>query len=90
MKGYNFSDFSTILQLSNGEKTINLYKKKGSYLSQGGIEKVYFELRIPSGISYYVIQSNYINIPNETDILSIWVRRIGNVYGLFVENLSII
>lgn len=88
IKGYNFADFSTILQLSNGDKTINLYKKRGTYESENNVEKNYFELRVPGGLSYYIIHSNYIDVPDKSDILSVWIKRIDNIYSVYVENLS--
>lgn len=89
LKGYGFADFSTILQLSNSTKTITVTKKKGIYLSAGNVEKTYFELKVPcSSFAFYVIRSNYIDNPDYSDILSIWVRRVNNVYNLYVENLS--
>jgi hypothetical protein len=101
IKGYNFIDLSTILQLSNGEKTISLTKRKGTFLSNGDAmtvkdkaivitgEKVYFDLLVPSAFNDYTIHSNYIITPLDTDILSIWVRRYNGVYEVLVINLSL-
>ena len=90
LKGYNFTDFSTILQLSNINNTIILTKKHGTYYSEGDVEKTFFELTVPSSsFSYYVIRSNFIDNPSNADILSIWIRRVNNIYDLYVKNLSI-
>lgn len=36
----------------------------------------------------YVIHSNYIDIPESTDKIFIWVRRINNIFDLKIENLE--
>lgn len=36
----------------------------------------------------YIITSNYIDIPLETDKIFIWVRRVNNIFDLKIENLG--
>lgn len=88
IKGYNFADYSTILELSNGQRVITLKKQKGIFKSENNIEKVYFELKVPNAFSHYIIHSNYLIPPKSSDILSIWIRRVNHIYDVYVENLS--
>lgn len=36
----------------------------------------------------YIITSNYIDIPSDTDKVFIWVRRVNNIFDLRIENLG--
>lgn len=36
----------------------------------------------------YIITSNYIDIPSDTDKVFIWVRRVNNIFDLKIENLG--
>ena len=45
-------------------------------------KKAYFEL----SVGEYVIKSNYIDIPNEKEIISIWFRRKDDIYDLIINN----
>jgi len=85
--GYNMS-FSTILILSNGEKTIILSKEKCTFASDDGSERVYFKLKVPSAFTDYIIHSQYIIPPLDTDLLSIWIKRKNNIYSVYIKNLS--
>lgn len=82
--GKDFKTLDTILELTNGIKTIKLKKKFGKFNSNDYI--IYYELTVPSGFSYYVIQSNYIDI--FADTISIWITKKDNLYNLHVDVLT--
>lgn len=44
--------------------------------------KAYFEL----GVGDYMIKSNYIDVPTEKEIISLWIRRKGSIYDLIIKN----
>lgn len=90
IKGYNFTYNYKVLSLSNGTKSIDIYVLKNSYLSDDGKDKLYFKLFINvSEFASYTIESNLIDCPLNNDILSLWLRKVNNVYSLYVENLSV-
>lgn len=51
-----------------------------------GDMKAYFELWVGD----YMIKSNYIDIPLETETISIWFRRKGNIYDLIIKNEGVL
>lgn len=87
-KGKNFSYGKNILAITDGEKTINITHRKGIFLSENNIEKAYFELEVESAFSPYKINSNYYDIPDEAQLISVWIRRQSHVYDICVNIIS--
>lgn len=85
LSGYNISD-GLIMQLSDGVSNINLYLRKGIYEINNNVEKTYIELNIPISFTSYQCFSNYIDNPNETDLLSFWFIRKNGLYQINLEN----
>jgi hypothetical protein len=79
--GRNFSDFSEILTLSNGNLKLEIKYMKGKF-DGSTVDKVFLILRAYNSLTNYELISNYINVPNLDTWLSIWVRHIDNVYEL--------
>lgn len=52
----------------------------------------WYELRVVHNGDYwgYVIESNYIALPEDTEQLFCWLRRIGNIYELKMENRGVV
>lgn len=85
VSGYNLSD-GLIMQLSDGTNNINLYLRKGIYDINNNVEKTYIELGIPIGFTKYQCFSNYIDNPNNADLLSFWFVRKNGLYQINLEN----
>lgn len=77
-----------IIHLEDGKNfTVDIFYRKGSFSDSIG-EKALFELNaISSGINY-VIFSNYIDIPDETQQFALCVNRIGSYYDLKVIHVN--
>ena len=88
IKGKNFLYKVPILELTDGENTVSIQLKKGTYLSQNNIEKAYGELKVKSAFSPYIIRSNYIDIPDSEQILSIWIKRKSYVYDIQINVIN--
>lgn len=52
--------------------------------------KAYVDMTVDSGINgdIYYKYSQYIPLPQETDYLTLWVRRVGNIYDIMLINLG--
>lgn len=84
--GYNLTPNTLIMQLSDGNNTINLYLRKGIYETNNNIEKTFVELNIPVGSTYYVCYSNYIDNPLNTDKIDIWIKKKNGLYSVYINN----
>ena len=84
--GYDFTPNTLIMQLSNGSNTVNLYFRKGIYDINNNKEKAFIELNIPIGSTYYICYSNYIDIPLETDMIDIWIKKKNGLYSVYIIN----
>jgi len=82
--GYNFSE-GLLMQLFDGVNTINLYYRTGIYDINNNVKKAFIELLTPVSFTYYCCFSNYIDIPDDTDELSVWIKKEN---GLFSISLS--
>lgn len=83
--GQNFNDYSIIMELeSQSGRKLKLKYMRGKFASQV-TEKAYFLLQVDS--LNYMIYSNYIDIPQEDDILHIWIKKINGIYSLICEKL---
>lgn len=85
--GRDFTDYSTILELSNGTYTVELQYMRGTFTGITG-EKAYFILNAYNSVTNYTITSNLISVPLTTDRIHIWIKRINNIYDLIIENLG--
>lgn len=56
------------LRLGNGTLDIVLTERRR-------YGKLYYELTINSGQTYYIITSEYVDVPDDTDILYLWVKK---------------
>ncbi len=86
--GRDFTDYLTVLELSNGAYTVELQYMRGTFIGITG-EKVYFILNAYNSVTNYTITSNLIDVPLSTDRIHIWIKRINNIYDLQIENLGI-
>ena len=84
--GRNFTPNSQITQFSNVNGDIISL----SYCTNES--NGWFELRcLPNGWNYgYVVQSNSISLPESTEQIFIWIRRVNNLFDLIIENLGVI
>jgi len=85
--GRDFTDYSTILELSNGTYNVELIYMRGEFTGITG-EKAYFILNAYNSVTNYTITSNLIDVPLSTDRIHIWIKRINNIYDLIIENLG--
>lgn len=84
--GYNLTPNALIMQLSDGNNTINLYLRKGTYDINNNIEKTFIELNIPIFSTYYICYSNYIDNPSSTDMIDIWLKKKDGLYSVYINN----
>lgn len=84
--GYDLTPNALIMQLSDGNNSINLYLRKGIYDINNNIEKTFIELNIPIGFTSYICYSNYINNPLSTDMLDIWIKKKQGLYSVYISN----
>jgi hypothetical protein len=84
--GYNLTTNALIMQLSDGNNKINLYLRKGTYDINNNKEKTFIELNIPVGFTSYVCYSNYIDNPNKSDMLDIWIKKKHGLYSVHITN----
>lgn len=83
--GRNFNPNKEIFRFSNvnGDIITVVYCANDS--------QCWYELRAIHNGDYwgYVVESNYIDLPEDTEQLFCWVRRIGNIYELKMENRGV-
>lgn len=84
--GYDILPNTLVMGLSDGNNKLQLYLRKGCYDINNNIEKTFVELNIPIGVSYYICYSNYIDNPNKTDMLDIWVKKKNGLYSVHIIN----
>ena len=84
--GYDLTPNTLIMQLSDGNNKINLYLRKGVFDINENKEKAFIELNIPVGFTSYVCYSNYIDNPNTSDMLDIWVKKKHGLYNVYITN----
>jgi hypothetical protein len=82
--GYGFSE-GLIMQLFDGTNIINVYYRKGTYDVNNGLEKVFIELNVPVSFTKYCCFSNYIDVPSDTDELSIWIKRENGLFSISIK-----
>ena len=84
--GYDLTTNTLIMQLSDGNNTINVYLRKGTYDTNNNVEKTFVELSVPIAFTHYICYSNYINPPSSTDMLDIWIKKKNGLYSVYITN----
>ena len=88
--GYNFNSNKMIFNYSQNNISygLSLFRRDG-YNYNSNIIQTYYELQIQIGDSQpYFIYSNYINKPTNDNKIFICIKRIRNIYSLYIENLE--
>ena len=85
--GCDFTNYSTILEYTAENKNLTLTYYK-ALIKGESVEKVYVNLKVKGSVTTYTIVSNRINVPLETDMLNIWIRKINNLYEVKLTNLG--
>lgn len=83
----NLTPYKSIIVSSNGLKDITLTYMINTFSGESQ-SKAYFILKVQDTISDYMLYSDYFDIPDSTDLIHIWIRRINNIYELKVENTT--
>ena len=76
-----------IISFTGEEIKGDIYYREGSYSDSDGL-KAYFELVVDTYGTKYVIMSNYIDIPNNTEQFALLVNRIRNYYDIKVVSVN--
>ena len=87
--GYDFESNKAIFIYTQDEISYNLtlYRRDG-YDYNSEVLQTYYELQVQTNDTHpYFIYSNYINQPLNTDQVFICIKRINNLYSLYIENL---
>lgn len=88
--GYDFNSNKLIFEYLQNDISYNLelFRRDG-YEYKSDILKTYYELQIQvNDPQPYFIYSNYIDQPTSTDKIFICIKRINNIYSLYIENLE--
>lgn len=88
--GYDFNSNKLIFTYTqnNTNYNISLFRRDG-YEYDSEILKTYYELQVKIDDNQpYFIYSNYIDQPLENDKIFICIKRINNIYSLYIENLG--
>lgn len=89
--GRDFTDYETILSAWNNTLIQDFNQIKLTYMKDITLNKIYVELRcVQGGNDPYYVYSNYIDEPLNTEQLFIWVRRVGNLFDLIIENKGVV
>lgn len=84
--GYGLKSNALIMQLANNENVIKMYFRSGIYDINKNVAKAFVELEVPIGFTSYVCFSNYIDIPSNTDMIDIWIKRKNGLYSVNISN----
>ena len=88
--GYSFISNKEIFIYEQDDVSYNitLFRRDG-YAYNSEWLQTYYELQIQTNSSNpYFIYSNYIDQPSENDKIFICIKRINNIYSLYIENLG--
>lgn len=88
--GYDFNSNESIFNYmqDNIAYNIQLFRRDG-YDYNSNILQTYYELQVKVNDNQPLfIYSNYINQPQSTDEIFICIKRIKNIYSLYIENLG--
>ena len=93
--GRKFSPNTLIFNQRNTspQQYFSIYYRTG-YEPNSSTLKAYVDMIVSdvnntNGDAYYIF-SNYIDIPLETEQISIWVRKVNNIYEIIVENKGVV
>ena len=86
LSGYGFKPNTLLMQLSDRKRNIKMNYRIGCYDVNNNIDRVYIELLVPVGITHMIIYSNYIEVPNENDLLDIKIKYFRGLYNVYLEN----
>lgn len=84
--GYNLSE-GLIMQLSDETNNTYVYFRRGTYDINNNKEMAYIELEIPIGFTKYICHSNYIDIPQDKEIIRFWIKKQNGLYSLYLERI---
>lgn len=76
----DWNDYTTLIQLTNGNNTIELKSMRGLLYGET-VEKVYLTLYVSNGYNQYVTISNFVDVPAEDDKFLFSILRRGYVYS---------
>ena len=77
----NLNQSFVTIKDKDGNMTLNCYYREGTFEDSNG-KKAVIELNIESHGVYYVVYSNYIDIPTSNQKISTCINRIGNFYDI--------
>ena len=88
--GYDFTSNKTIFTYTQSSISYNITLiRRDGYDYNSTTLQTYYELQVQiSDNQPLFIYSNYINQPNDTDQMFICIKRINNMYSLYIENLG--
>lgn len=88
--GYNFTSNERVFFYAQDNIAYNItLTRRDGYDYQSNVLQNYYELQVQTNDSQPLfIYSNYINQPDEDDQIFICIKRINNMYSLYIENLG--
>ena len=88
--GYDFNSNETIFNYMQTDIAYNIQLiRRDGYDYGSDVLQTYYELQVQINDNQPLfIYSNYINQPESTDEVFICIKRINNIYGLYIENLG--
>lgn len=85
LKGYKYVRNAVILSFNNEIYNGYVYYRIGHYNSTGNEDKAFFELKVEGAITY-TIQSNYIDVLGDNDLVGFMISKDSNYYELIAYN----
>lgn len=70
------------LILSNSDTDIVLTERVKTFNSENNVDKLFFELKVEFLSSTLLLYSNRIDIPNDDQMLSLWIKKKDNMYDI--------
>ncbi|WP_206459469.1 hypothetical protein [Anaerovorax sp. IOR16] len=86
-KGSNFQYFTEVAEADTEKYHLSIKYLKGIF-EGSDIEKAYFQLDIANSVVSYTTITNYIDIPNTTDILLLYLKIDNNICDFKVKNIT--
>ena len=78
----NINDAVATIKDESGGMIINCYYREGIFDDTNGVKKALIELNAESNGVHYVIYSNYLDIPTDSQSISFCINRIGNHFDI--------
>lgn len=88
--GYEFNSDKTIFTYTENDTFYNLtlFRRDG-YDYHSDVLQTYYELQVQVNDNQpYFIYSNYINPPSDSNKIFICIKRINNIYSIYIQNLG--